>query len=192
MATDRTFYGGEGPSGGAGGEIGRVPYEGPGLGEFGPWKCPACGSENTGELSAGCVSCGSGSQTARKVETPTAGPSSTPLVARDVALVDQTHDPQLLASYWSDHHPGAAVVEAFVAGWHAALQIKLTTAPPITADVATLAPEGKPRRTIIAALEYFRDQILPQATDEVASGEWCSAEEIDQILTELKREEGLL
>lgn len=36
----------------------------------GPWRCPACSAENTGLISAGCQSCGSGSAQPRHVGVP--------------------------------------------------------------------------------------------------------------------------
>lgn len=205
MASDRSFYGGEGPSGGAGGEISGGVYTGQGLGDFGAWKCPACMAENSGPLDAGCVACGSGSARARKVEQPpqpVVKPLSIPSPERDqlVELIredmrqatrsmEQHAAIYSIAESWAEQHQHASLAEAFVAGYQLATQRTLQ-APPVTADVATLAPAGKPRRTIRAALLYFRDQVLPVAQEEVAAGEWCTAEEIDALIQQFTDDEG--
>ena len=64
----------------------------------------------------------------------------------------------------------------------------MLTSEPVTADIAPHAPEGKPRRTIIAALELFKDQVLRGAVEEISSGEWCSLEEVDLLIHQLKDE----
>lgn len=162
-------------------------YDGPTLGHA-PWKCPACGAENSGDVAAGCVSCGSGSQRAYKAQ-PSAvaddlhlAPPPSPALA---AVQHEAADLYRAADAWAAAHPDATLAEAFVAG-HALAVARTVTAPPVTADVAALAPEGKARRTIVAALELFRDQVLPSATEEIASGEWCSREEVDQLLEQLR------
>lgn len=35
-------------------------YRGAGLGKLKAWKCPGCGAENAGPLTAGCIACGAG------------------------------------------------------------------------------------------------------------------------------------
>ena len=45
-------------------------YKGKGLGDVGAWKCPACLVENSGPISAGCVSCGAGSAQPSHVGVP--------------------------------------------------------------------------------------------------------------------------
>jgi len=91
------------------------------------------------------------------------------------------------AERWAETHPEATLAEAFAAGYLMA-QGGMITAPPVTADVASLAPEGKPRRTIIAALLHFKDQVLADHPEEIESGEWCSPDEVDQLITELTKE----
>lgn len=44
-------------------------YKGPTLGALAGWKCPACGTENSGPLERGCTSCGSGSAAPYHVDT---------------------------------------------------------------------------------------------------------------------------
>ena len=72
------------PDGMLGGE--RI-YKGKGLGEFGAWRCPSCGVENSGALDKGCVSCGAGSAQPRHVgvpEHPLRRKGKTPLVGRPI------------------------------------------------------------------------------------------------------------
>lgn len=175
-------------------------YDGPKLGD-GPWKCPACAAENVGPLDQGCTSCGSGSARPYKVATP---PPDLKLDARKVpgalaqaeaagAIRELPSDEIVdVASLWVERHPEATPVEAFRAGYLLALQqsqARTMAAPPVSVDVRELAPEGKPRRTIIAALELFKDQVLRDATDEIASGEWLTIEETEQLIQQLREEE---
>lgn len=156
-------------------------YDGPGLGD-GPWACPACGAENSGVIADGCASCGAGRAKGYKVvatppvsEVPLTAPTPTPPSVTQVA------------QDWVDAHPGVSLAAAFVAGYRCALD-RTMTAPPVTADTLPLAPEGKAARTIIAALELFRDQVLRNAAEEIASGEWCAIEEVEGLIEQLKKE----
>jgi hypothetical protein len=185
---------------------GSREYDGPGLG-LGPWKCPSCRAENSGPIDAGCVSCGSGSAPARHVgvspppvsdlhlpRPPIAGVAggSTPSPSAiafvqwfGVQLEERANKLQLAENE-------SLLREAFLVGYACAvrdLQARTMAAPPVTADVESLAPEGKARRTIVAALELFKDQVLRGATDEIASGEWCSIEEVEQLIETLKNQE---
>jgi hypothetical protein len=75
--------------------------------------------------------------------------------------------------------------DAFMAGWvqGAQNQARQTmNAAPVTADIRELAPHTKAQRTIIAALELFKDQVLIGATDEIASGEWCTVAEVTELI----------
>lgn len=44
-------------------------YKGATLGPLVGWKCPACGTENSGPLDRGCIACGSGSAAPYHVDT---------------------------------------------------------------------------------------------------------------------------
>ena len=193
MSPDRSFYGGDAP-GHSQGEISGGVYDGPKLyPEHAPWQCPACKAENSGPLEQGCVSCGSGSIAARHVGVP---PRQQQLVndrsqqlSNDLSAKMQTGvDVFLYAQQWWAANPDATPADAFVAGYKYA-RGQTMAAPPVAVDVQTLAPEGKARRTIRAALEYFREQILPRATEEIAAGEWCSLEEMDQLIRSFTDEE---
>jgi hypothetical protein len=175
-------------------------YDGPGLGPVSVWKCPACATENVGEIDQGCSVCGSGSARPYKVSgfdsrrgteqepprTPqVAGETDTdhPSPAHLIDVVNAAH------AWAAAHHHETSTADAFLAGYEFALQRTLT-APPVSTDLPELSPEGKVTRTIIAALELFRDQVLRQAAEEIASGEWCSLEDVDQLLQQLRAREG--
>jgi O-acetyl-ADP-ribose deacetylase (regulator of RNase III) len=97
-----------------------------------------------------------------------------------------------VAEEWAEQNPLATIAEGFMAGYRLATQqahAHMIAAPPVTADLGAFHPDGKVRRTIAAALELFKDQVLRDAQDEITSGEWCSIEEIDQVIRQLKDEE---
>lgn len=190
----RSFYGGEPLTGGSGsGEISAGRYQGPEAEMHGPWKCPACGANNDGLIPLGCTACGSGKPGYHVDQTPAPAPAmdrSASLNGVVEAINDGDPDPVYQVAYaWHLDHPDHTPIEAFVAGFKAAraqLLAHTMQAAPVTVDVEQLAPEGKPRRTIIAALEIFKDQILSQAPDEITSGEWLSVPEVDELITTLK------
>lgn len=189
----RQFYGGEPLTGNpapSAGEITAGRYTGPETHAQGPWKCPSCGAGNDGPIPQGCTACGAGKPGYHIGNPP---PAEVDLALPPLAeeRVPAAQFLQVAAAQWVDHHPEASPAEAFEAGYRLArLQVEAHTmqAAPVTADVESLAPEGKPRRTIIAALEIFKDQILSQAPDEIASGEWCSPSEVDALLAQLRSE----
>jgi hypothetical protein len=155
-------------------------YQGGGLGVEAGWGCPSCGADNSGPIAGGCSVCGAG-RPGRHIGTePTAPPAQPP-----------APEPQDPAARWSAEHPEATLEEAFHAGYRTAqfdlMQQKLEAArrgvPP--AAEASLPAEGKIARTIIAALAYFADQVLPGATAEVANGEWCSVAEVRALIQQL-------
>lgn len=170
---------------------GSRSYDGAGLG-WAPWKCPRCAAENTGAIDDGCTSCGSGSVKAQHVGV---APPAAQIVHPVPTLDHQraVHGVESYAEAWADTHDLTVYshVEAFIAGYLLAQQhahAQTMTAPPVTAGLAQLAPGGKVRRTIIAALELFKDQVLRDAQEEIASGEWCSVEEAGQLIQQLKAE----
>lgn len=157
-------------------------YEGPEATAQAPWKCPRCGRENLTAFKDGCP-CGAGQPGVHVgVHAP-----ATPAASRAVRVDLPTTALHAYAQHWHAAHPSATVAEAFIAGYQYA-QALTVTAPPVSADLAALAPEGKVTRTIVAALELFRDRILPDAKDEVASGEWCSLEETEELIDSLKKD----
>ncbi len=195
------------------GEVGGPRhYEGAGL-PTGPWKCPACTAENVGDIAEGCAACGSGSAKPYKVERKVATPppadlhiearpvpnwlqqadiaaalERSPEYARLKADMKAGAEAYSIAGAWAAAHPDASLAEAFIAGMQFTHQRTLA-APPVTADIPELSPEGKVARTIIAALELFKDQVLREAKEEIASGEFCSIEEVDQVIAQLREKE---
>jgi hypothetical protein len=192
---------------------GSRSYDGPGLGSA-PWECPVCKVPNTGDLSHGCASCGSGSARPQHVGQPSIVKDMeqaahemrehrdlhlTPGFAAvkgdlDTGMRELGREATIreIAQVWVERNPVSPPIDAFVAGYKFALaqaQAHTMTAPPVTADLISLAPEGKVRRTIIAALELFKDQVLRDAAEEIASGEWCSVQEAEQVIQQLKDEE---
>ena len=204
MAEHRTFYGGEAPVLATTGEVGGDRhYQGAGLGEFGAWKCPACGKENTTQFEQGCPQCGAGAPGKHVgVPPPTKHVSEPPEIARprlDDVLptlltkpVFTTGHNQLsmqLAEEWVGQHPQASLMDAFAAGFDACQQLergRTMRLPPVTADLPELSPQGKGRRTIIAALKHFRDTILIESPEETTTGEWCTTEEASALIAELE------
>jgi hypothetical protein len=171
-------------------------YTGGGLGHA-PWKCPACGAEQTGAPEAGCTVCGAGTQKAYKapetaadykgMETPggrllgefqwNAGEK----VVHRVSDLEST-TLVLLARQWAAEHPESPLYVAFMAGYLTAQREGRTVSP----EAATLTLAGKVPRTIIAALQLFRDQVLKDAQEEIASGEWCSVQEVEDLIAHLQ------
>jgi hypothetical protein len=89
------------------------------------------------------------------------------------------------AQRWAAQHPGETLAQAFIAGFLLAQGVTMD-APPVTADLTQLAPDGKTARTVIAALQLFRDQVLRDAAEEIASGEWCSVSEVAALIKQLE------
>jgi len=168
-------------------------YDGPGLAQWAPWKCPACAAENSGPIDYGCETCGGGSARPRHVGvTPPTPAAPPPVIASPPPPPTQARTPAAAAQAWAMAHPGDTTEAAFLAGYMAAIEDlrgRTMQAPPVTADLPALAPGGKVRRTIIAALELFKDQVLREAQEEIASGEWCSQEEIGDVIRQLRDEE---
>src|SRR5262245_43780222 len=152
---------------------GNRHYIGGGLGNEAGWKCPSCGSENMGPIAQGCQLCGAGKPGAR-AEAPPAPPRDAPPAARQGDV----------ATYWAAEHPGATVAEAYRAGSLDGTRAARATAQQQAPAVA-FSPETKIARTIVAALEYFADQVLRDAPQEVESGEWCSVEEVRALIQQL-------
>lgn len=194
--TARHFYGGEPLTGIAGGGVEGRKYEGPEARVAAPWNCPKCGVLNEGRLELGCTSCGAGKPGYHVDQTPLA-PREEP-----VAIV---YTPPIVDQAWLQHweqvqleSPVRAlqaedlIEAAFRAGWIAGALNQARreradiAAPPPKAAPEILPAEQKPRRTILAALELFKDQVLAGDPEEIGSGEWCSVAEVDQLLAQLR------
>ena len=186
------------------GEIGGDRhYTGAGLGTITGWTCPACRVENVSVFEQGCPSCGAGAPGYHVGEPPPPIPVAhtqrladtlklqTPAFAAVKRDLDQGREVYQAALQWAAAHEEASRADAFVAGYTLArqqLQAQVMHAQPVTVDVAQLAPAGKARRTIVAALKLFRDQVLSQSPDEIESGEWCGVEETEAVIAQLEGE----
>ena len=155
-------------------------YHAGGLGPIGAWDCPACGEPNTGSIDQGCASCGAG-RPGRRAPEPATPPPAPPAPPPDIAQGD-------VATAWALRHPAATVEDAYRAGYLDGVRAaRAAQAPP----PETLAPEGKVNRTLIAALAFFRDQILLGNPEEIQTGEWMSAQEVTQLIETLQAREAI-
>lgn len=169
-------------------------YKGAGLGS-GPWKCPACGKDNSRDLSLGCEHCGSGTNAARHVgvDSPARKPSS-PTVPTVQTSTEGTESPARIAfTRWLRAQdqlltPGiiALCEEAFLSGIAYAEKNLLQHLPvqeakpdlPLTGTAAS--------RTLIAALKFFRDGVLTGNPEEIVRGEWLSVAEVDRLIEQME------
>lgn len=187
-----------------GGEVGGDRhYSGPEASAVGPWNCPACGVHNEGRVELGCASCGSGKPGYHK------GVDQVRSRPKETSWIGQIEPLDVVEQFWQqwytwrksvDENPAGVqkidriLAEAFRAGWIAGAQQRAhRVAPPDPPPGPSrgmpeilLPPEGKERRTLIAALKHFRDQILAEDPQEVAEGEWCSAAETEQLIAGLE------
>lgn len=200
---------------GKGGEVGGDRhYDGPTLGKVTVWRCPACGVDNVSDFDAGegCQHCGSGKK-GRHVGvdpmTATAAARQATAEAQEIP-VKQTPWPaegegegivEQAFRVWfaSAFTPGESVrtdryeiaKRAFEVGWRSgaqhqahAQQQEQPSAPAFDPD-----PVKKARRTVIAALRYFRDQVLTGLRPEdFAEGEWCTVQECDEVIAQIESE----
>jgi len=158
---------------------GNRHYTGGGLGQEGAWACPSCGAENLGAISQGCERCGAGRPGHRVDAAP-------PTPARS--------EPPNAATLWIQHHPEATLAQAFTAGYvegyREARRQQLLEKPIVDVEPEwSLNAEDKQMRTMIAALELFRDQVLIGNPEEVTTGEWLSAEDVTALVAVLKDRE---
>lgn len=147
------------------------------------WKCPACDANNTGPLEQGCTSCGSG-KPGRVVGLD---PPARPTVTRTSPPAGP-HD--LLADAWAAWHKTvdfgqnqqmrSLAYTAFAAGYQAALGRVMQQTDPLVTGTAE-------SRTIIAALRLFLENVLPTATDEIASGEFLSIPQTEELIRTFER-----
>lgn len=166
-------------------------YTGPEAQAQPPWKCPACRKENAGRLEDGCVHCGSGTPGYHVGMPLQEIPAPVPVIEA----------PRLPFEAWlkaratDDANPVGVLkhtdllYEAYRAGWIAGAQRQAQRSPgaaTVPIVVGDLPPEGKSTRTIIAALELFRDQVLAQDPEEVTTGEWCSPTEVTALIATLQ------
>jgi hypothetical protein len=158
-------------------------YDGGGLGAEAGWKCPSCGTENQGPLAQGCALCGAG-KPGRHIgrEAPPPAMPPTPPPEPDPPPTVRQGD---VATYWAETHPDVSVEYAYRAGYYEGVRAAREAQRPAAAPTADGERQEKIARTIIAALSYFADHVLPQAPHEVASGEWCSVDEVRSLIQSL-------
>ena len=159
-------------------------YTGPGLGQTGPWTCPSCGAKNTGALEDGCPNCRE-RQTAQHigVDPPVRRREPAPIAASDFNI-EQAFEQFLRAERIVNGTEQNVARRAFFAGV-AYVRRHTPAEPREPADPLPLTGT-KESRTIIAALKFFREQILSLTPEEVHTGEWLSASEVDAYLTHLE------
>ena len=189
-------------------------YTGPEVAAPALWHCPACGQENQSPLNAGCPACGSGQpgrhvgvdvivtpEMRRAIEEGMSGraESARSLNVVDVRLPIANTDISTAFAVWWQQQPEVVrsdavltdhLYRAFTAGWQARRGTERVAMPesPSSTTVAPLMAQTDTAqtRTIIAALTFFRDQVLKDAQEEIASGEWLSLAEVDALIQALK------
>lgn len=173
-------------------------YPGGGLGNEGGWRCPSCGQENAGRIAEGCAVCGAGAPRTAPVGPPPAPTlDAIEAAAATVATARLPHArPPVdgLTPAWLAAHPDASAEQAYFAGYAAGVKAahdaNQTHAPqaPRAAEPA-FTQDGKIARTIVAALQFFADQVLTQAPEEIRTGEWLSGVEVAALIAQLRAEE---
>lgn len=151
------------------------------------WKCPACDASNTGPLEQGCASCGSG-KPGRFVGVDPPARRSIEASSSDMAFPPADGNP-MDAAYWiwlkaNPRNPNLGWTEewvyaAFKAGYEAALGRVVQPEVQISGTAES--------RTIIAALRLFLENVLPTATDEIASGEFLSIQQTEELIRRIER-----
>lgn len=171
-------------------------YSGGGLGQEGMWGCPSCGEENQGPIAQGCAACGAG-RPGRHIGTAPPAPAPRIVVEEpagpEPAAAPAPEPAEELTTFarWRARHPEASVEDAFTAGYvegfrdghHRGAHPSRTVSVP---------PQQIIPRTLIAALELFRDQVLLSRPEEVTTGEWLSAEQVTELIAEIIKGEGIV
>jgi hypothetical protein len=161
------------------------------------WICPACGIEQTGTMAQGCPGCGAGKPGRRVLEKE--GTVRTPSTVRTSTrslLSPQTVDvPEHVLAAARQSFADRLQQAAFVAGWlygreGVPMRLPLDYLAEIpAAGTPAVALEGSAEsRTILAALQLFLDQVLRSDPEEVAEGEWLSAQDCEALIRKLKGE----
>jgi hypothetical protein len=165
------------------------------------WRCPTCGTEQTGPLKAGCQACGAGAD-GRKVEEKPVG-ASAPLVQSGVAkrpaepLAQAPVRPEYLGfDEWQRQYPNADdLLEAFMAGvaWARAQAVvpevipstRPSAAPTTLVQMDIAFSDAATCETIIAALAFYRDNQLQYGA---VPGQ-LTAEQVTDLITRLSPQE---
>jgi hypothetical protein len=169
-------------------------YAGAGLGQVGLWGCPSCGEDNVGPLEQGCVHCGAGRPGVR-APAPTTPPPPPP-EATEATELDEPEQPQArqgdYATIWAEQHPDVSIAEAYRAGVEFGLRTVLAREhaappPPPQPEGAPMLDHPQTYRTIVAALAFFRDQILTTNPEEIKEGWWLSAAATTKVIEHLQQ-----
>lgn len=145
------------------------------------FRCVSCGAENQGPLEKGCQLCGSGAPGVH-LEQVLVLPPTDPPPAADTTSVDDAY------LRWKKQHPHAGeidpelVYEAFKAGYMLGIAQVAETRVPLAGTAES--------RTVVAALRLFKENILPTAAEEIASGEFLDGPSIDRLIQRLERTGG--
>lgn len=148
------------------------------------WKCPACDASNTGPLEQGCVSCGSGKPGQFVGIDPPASRMVVPSTVEHSVSDDPISDG--FVTWWKQRGHAldlkdvrSLAYEAFQAGFQAAVARVVQPELPISGTAES--------RTIVAALRLFLENVLPTATDEIASGEFLSVQQTEALIQRIER-----
>ena len=152
-----------------------------GLGDFGVWRCPACGVDQTTPFEQGCPGCGAG-KPGEHVGVPPP-PSATPafeFVGGDevsAAFLEWAKRRRLNADAVTTNLLADAFMEGVMYGRGTApLAVHSVIAPTV------YTAKGAAARTIAAALTHFRDSLYLGADEEIASHEWVDRAELDRLI----------
>lgn len=163
-------------------------YDGEGLGTVVSYICPACGTVQSGAIGDGCGACGAGRAQAYRAQPL---PPPPPDVTTGVVPVTPKADLRSIFEAWQQAHPQSlSRYDAFFAGfalgqtWEPT--VPMTTAPVFTEAPMELTVDARTKRTILAALAHYRDAVLPQMEDLIATGELCTDVELQQIIKEIE------
>jgi hypothetical protein len=154
------------------------------------WKCPACASEQSGDLKYGCQACGSGRPGYKAEVKPPVHKDPSMTTGMDVVAyafaawaVDHAVDPVDRPLCW----------EAWKAGMQYAGQVLVrshTDARPRQAEVhadSSMPLPGTPEsRTLAAALTYFLDHVLSESPEECEDGTWITPEQAKALIQQLE------
>lgn len=166
-----------------------------GLGDFGVWRCPSCGVEQTTPFDQGCPGCGAGKPGVHvgAPTVPTQQTWNTDGVTITAHQTVWTKSQQLGFIAWTKQQHIEATAQvwalleaAFVAGivheqreTNGMLRTPLPPTQPLSYTAA-----GAAARTIAAALSHFRDTLYQGADEEVASHEWVDRAELDRLISQ--------
>jgi len=150
------------------------------------WTCPACGTENQGDFTKGCPHCGAGRAQAYHVDQAsraTSAPPPRPPVIQPATPLSAA------AQQFAEMNPHVGIDQAWLAGYEAgvlAARQALVQHAAREQEAHTVSNQGRAARTIAAALEYFARNVLDNNPEEVDAGEWCSAEEVKELIAHFR------